>query len=264
MTPASDDVYELVASRPGPAPGPGSAADRPPSDLVRSVSRALALLEVVGSAQAPISAKAVARRTGVNLSTTYHLLRTLCWEGYLVRLPGGDFCLGTGIARRYRELVTSLGAPAPMRQVLNRLSTATGHTCFLGRLVDGRVTVTDVVRGTSTTWTDQLSPGFDEAAATPLAQVLLAPPPPPGLPAGTSAGLVVEDGRLRADLSCAVLPVRRGIPGQSPVPPSPGCATNGDGRRWAVGLLGPLGAFAGGAPALRALVRAAEDLATTA
>jgi hypothetical protein len=259
MTPGPDDVCDLVEPAGTPVLDRGAAGARPPSDLVRSVSRALTVLEVVGAAGGPISAKAIARRTGVNLSTTYHLLRTLCWEGYLVRLPQGDFGLGAAISRRYRELVTSLSAPDPMRQVVHRLTAVTGLTGYLGRLVDGRPAVTDVVLGPTPEWAVPLSPGFDEADGTPLGQALLATPPLSGTPTGGGAALVIEDGRLRPDLSCAAVTVRRvtsrpstgpgqGLPGGEPV-------------RWAVGLLGPLGSFAGGAPALRALVRASEQLA---
>lgn len=63
----------------------------PPSDLVRSVSRALRVLEVVAEAATPLSAKEVARRSGLHLSTAYHLLRTLCYEGYLLHEPTGDY-----------------------------------------------------------------------------------------------------------------------------------------------------------------------------
>jgi DNA-binding IclR family transcriptional regulator len=222
---------------------------RPPSDLVRSVSRAFAVLEAVGTAGAPLAAKAIARRIGVNLSTTYHLLHTLCWEGYLLRLPSGDFCLGAGISSRYRDLVSALGAPGPMREVLHRLTAVTGHTGYLGRLIEGRVALTDVVPGPGTFWTEDLAPGFDEISATPLGQVLLGAAVPPGPPATPGAGLVVEDGRPRADLSCAAVPVRRTVRG------------TGEAIRWAVGLTGPRGSFSGGAPALRALVRAGAELA---
>lgn len=248
MTTRPDDVCDPVSRPRGLTSEDGATGARPPSDLVRSVSRALAVLEVVGLAGTAVSAKAIARRTGLNLSTTYHLLHTLCWEGYLLRLPSGDFCLGAGIARRYRDLVSTLGAPASMREVLQRLTAHTGHTGYLGRLVEGRIAVTDVVPGRNTPWIDELFPGFDEAAATPLGQVLTGQWAP--ATNGTwGPGLVVEDGHLRPDLSCAALSVRRPAAGDGPA------------QRWAIGLSGPLGCFSGAAPSLRALVRAGEELA---
>jgi DNA-binding IclR family transcriptional regulator len=222
---------------------------RRPSDLVRSVSRALSVLEVVGAAGGAMSAKAVARRTGLNLSTAYHLLRTLCWEGYLIRLPSGDYRLGGGVAMRYRELLATLAAPAPVRGVLDRLSARTAYTGYLGRLVDGQVAITDVVYGVRSPRVDHLVPGLDEvASATPLGQVLQG-----GaaglLDAGSSPRLVIEDGRLRHDVSCAAVAVRRTA------------RAEGESMIWGIGLTGPRGCFAAARPTLQALISAAEQLA---
>jgi DNA-binding IclR family transcriptional regulator len=60
-----------------------------PADLVGSVQRALRVLEIVASRPDGLTAKAVARRLGVALSTTYNLLNTLAAEGYVARLEGG-------------------------------------------------------------------------------------------------------------------------------------------------------------------------------
>jgi hypothetical protein len=254
MTTRTDAPYYLTTELSSPSRddgAPTAESVRPPSDLVRSVSRALGVLEVVGTAGAALSAKSIARRTGLNLSTTYHLLHTLCWEGYLVRLPSGDFGLGASVAHRYRDLVTSLGAPEPMREVLRRLTARTGHTGFLGRLVEGRAALTDVVHAPGAPWVDDLTPGFEGAAtSTPIGQVLQCSATAPG--PGAAPGLVVEDGRLRADLSCAVVSVRRPDAADGPV------------GRWAIGLSGPLGCFSGAAPALHALLQAGAELAAAA
>ena len=231
-------------------------AARRPSDLVRSVSRALAVLEVVGSYGGPMSAKAVARRTGLNLSTAYHLLRTLCWEGYLVRLPTGDYRLGGGVARRYHDLMTTLGAPPPVRGVIERLGTHTRLTAYLGRSVDGHLAITDVVAGVACPRVERLAPGFDDVVlATPLGHLLgsalaasAGAPATAGDPPATSR-VVVEDGRLQGDVSTAAVVVRG--PASTHRPPAP----------WGIGLVGPLGWFAEAPAALRALVRAGEQLA---
>jgi DNA-binding IclR family transcriptional regulator len=71
---------------------------RQPTGLIGSAARALRVLEVVAAAGDPITAKAVARRTGYKLSTTYHLLNTLAHEGYLIRVGHGrGFRIGSKI-----------------------------------------------------------------------------------------------------------------------------------------------------------------------
>lgn len=75
--------------------------DKPPepSDLVRSVSRAFRILEKVGESATPLTVKAIARQCELNLSTTYHLVRTMTYEGYLVRDEDGLY----GLGRRWRS-----------------------------------------------------------------------------------------------------------------------------------------------------------------
>ncbi|MFH9723447.1 IclR family transcriptional regulator [Streptomyces sp. NPDC017254] len=66
--------------------------------LIGSVQRALRLLEAVSSHTEGAPAKQLARETGLPLPTTYHLLRTLTHEGYLVR-EKGVFVLGDAAVR---------------------------------------------------------------------------------------------------------------------------------------------------------------------
>ncbi|MFB7462115.1 helix-turn-helix domain-containing protein [Streptomyces sp. NPDC056224] len=59
--------------------------------LIGSVQRALRLLEAM-YAEGGVTAKRLARLTGIPLPTVYHLLRTLSHEGYVQR-EGGSFRL---------------------------------------------------------------------------------------------------------------------------------------------------------------------------
>lgn len=145
-----------------------------PSDLIQSVSRALRILEVVGGHPQGIAPKAIARRADLKLATTYHLLRTLAYEGYLVRDPGGDYVLGLEIADRFADLRTALHGPAPVTPVLRRLASGLGHSVYLARFVDGRIAITAVVEGPGSPHLEDLIPGFDEGAhATALGKALL-------------------------------------------------------------------------------------------
>jgi len=146
----------------------------PPSDLIRSVSRALRILEAVGASPEGCNPKVVARRCGLHLSTTYHLLRTLAYEGYLLRTATGDYRLGLEISDRYRDLQASLTRPPRVTAVLRHLAQETGHSGYLARFVDGRVTITSVVEAPGSPHLEDLIPGFDEAThATALGKALL-------------------------------------------------------------------------------------------
>lgn len=73
----------------------------PTPTLISSVRRALVLLEVVAE-HGEITAKRLSRETRLPLPTTYHLLRTLVHDGYLVR-ERGSFRLGPAVPRLSRR-----------------------------------------------------------------------------------------------------------------------------------------------------------------
>jgi DNA-binding IclR family transcriptional regulator len=111
----------------------GHPAAEPPNDLVRSVSRAFRVLEAVGANPAPLTVKAIARRSQLNLSTTYHLVRTLEYERYLEREPDGRYRLGESVAFRFRDLLSSFRAPPEVHQVLRHVAATTRRSGYLGR-----------------------------------------------------------------------------------------------------------------------------------
>jgi len=149
-------------------------SETPPSDLIRSVSRALRLLEEAGNHPGGINPKRLASRCGIRLSTAYHLLRTLRYEGYLDRLPSGDYVLGTAIAERFGDLTPVVAGPPAVSPVLADLAALTGHSAYLARFVDGRVTITAVVEAPGSPPLEDLTVGFDEGAhATALGKALL-------------------------------------------------------------------------------------------
>jgi DNA-binding IclR family transcriptional regulator len=246
----------------------------PPSDLVRSVSRALRLLEEIGDHPDGISAKRLASRCEMKLATVYHLLRTLRYEGYLERLPSGDYVLGLAIAERFRDLVTTLAHPPPVPAVLRRLAAATGHSAYLARFVEGRVTITQVVEAPGSPPLEDLMVGFCDAAhATALGKALLSTLPAaarhsylaetglrPFTPATVTdadaldveltdharEGLFSESGQYRPEVGCVAALVRRA----------------GDDGWWALGMSHGLQATSRGRRITAPLRLAAADLAT--
>lgn len=164
-----------------------------PSDLVRSVSRAFRILEEVGASPSPLTVKVIARRCRLNLSTAYHLVRTLTYEGYLVRTPGGGYVLGVSVARRFRDLLSSFDQPPEVREVLLHLSAMTRRTVYLGQFVSGRILITDLVEGPESPHLEDLEVGLAVAAhATVIGKVLLAE-----LPAARRTEYLTEQGLRR-------------------------------------------------------------------
>lgn len=144
-----------------------------PDDFVQSVGRAMRVLEVVGR-HPGLPVKAIARHCALNISTSYHLVRTLAYEGYLVRLPNGTYVIGDNVARRFHDLVTSLARPPEATAVLRQLSDRVGLSSYLGLLHDGRVTVVEVAEASGSPYLEDFEVGLDVSAhATALGKALL-------------------------------------------------------------------------------------------
>ena len=154
------------------------AAGRQPADFVQSVGRAMQILEMVGR-RPGLPVKAIARRCSLNISTTYHLIRTLAYEGYLVRLPDGTYVIGDAVARRFHDLVVSLERPPEAEVVLHQLTERIGLSTYLGLLRDDRVTVIEVAESPGSPYLEDFEVGLDISAhATALGKALLAALPP--------------------------------------------------------------------------------------
>ncbi|MGH3097566.1 MAG: IclR family transcriptional regulator [Streptosporangiales bacterium] len=139
--------------------------------LIASVQRALRLVDAVGESNRPMPAKALARRTGQPLPTTYHLLRTLVHEGYLRRVDGAGYVLGDRVAA-----LSGGGAAARTARfhpILQSLHDELSAAAYLSILDDGEIRLVDVVDSARAPRVD-LWVGFHEAAhATALGKAVL-------------------------------------------------------------------------------------------
>jgi DNA-binding IclR family transcriptional regulator len=207
-----------------------------PSDLIRSVSRALRVLEAVGQTPRGLTVKQIARRCELTTATTYHLIRTLAYEGYVARREDGTYVVGLEIADRFRELVAAFQGPPSVGEALRHAATNTGFSHFIGTFVGGQVVLASAAEGPNTPYLEDLVPGFDDGAhATALGKALLATlthdqrlrylkdwgmrtytpstfTQPEALEAdlmaGERRGMQVEISQFRAGIACAAVLVR--------------------------------------------------------
>jgi DNA-binding IclR family transcriptional regulator len=159
-----------------PSPDDRNAAEQEPSGLIGSAQRALRVLEIVAGAGDGIAAKAVARRAGYKLSTTYHLLNTLVHEGYLIRLGHGrGFGLGYKIGGLHESLLDELDVGRELRDGLHKLHLRAGAAAYYTVFRDTEVVVAAVADSPEFPRAQPLDFGFHEAAhATAFGKVMLA------------------------------------------------------------------------------------------
>jgi IclR family transcriptional regulator, acetate operon repressor len=146
--------------------------------LIRSVQRALRLLEVVAERNGRARAKEIARAAGLPLATTYHLLRTCAHEGWLQRLDDGSYVLGHRLDL-VRQHGTAARGLAHARPALEWLRDELHGPVYLARWQDGEVVVAEIVDGPRAPRIDLWVGLHDAAHATALGKSVLGQLPAP-------------------------------------------------------------------------------------
>ncbi|MGO4418726.1 helix-turn-helix domain-containing protein, partial [Streptomyces sp. MCAF7] len=112
--------------------------------LITSVQRAFRLLEAVGAHEGGAPAKQLAREVGLPLATTYHLLRTLCHDGYARKLDDGGFVIGDKIGALCAGS-RGQASLARVRPALTALRDDLVVAAYLTFYEDGEIRVADIV-----------------------------------------------------------------------------------------------------------------------
>jgi DNA-binding IclR family transcriptional regulator len=141
--------------------------------LIASVQRALHLMEAVASHPHGAPAKQLAREARLPLATTYHLLRTLTYEGYVSRMTGGVWVLGERLDALHGR-GRSQQVLARIRPTLAALCDEVGAAVYFAVYDEGEIRIVDIADTPRTPRAD-LWVGFDDAAhATALGKCVLA------------------------------------------------------------------------------------------
>lgn len=206
------------------------------SGLVSSVQRALQALEVVAQLGDGTTAKAVARRLGYKLPTTYHLLGTLVTEGYLVHLDEGGYGLGYKVADLHDRLRGQLQVSETVAAILHDVHEGSEAAAYYTVFRDGDVVVAHIDDCVRHPRAKPLDIGYHESAhATAYGKVMLATLPEKmlasrvgarGLPRLTartlttisdlarelervrSSGVATEVEEMQRGMACVAAPVR--------------------------------------------------------
>ena len=143
--------------------------------LLGSVQRALRVLDVVSMAEEGVTAKVIARRAGLKLSTTYHLVNTLVNEGYLVRLEDKHgFGIGYKIPKLYQQLRVKLDVAPGIASAVALVHERAEAAAYYAGFRDTDIVLVHVVDSPSCPRIDMLDVGFAESAhATAFGKVML-------------------------------------------------------------------------------------------
>lgn len=112
------------SSRRAPAPSPPPTASVGPRRVreVPAVSRAVAILRLLGRSPEPLGVKAIAQALDIVTSTCLHILRVLVAEELLQVDSAKRYRLGIGMLSLARSVIERNHFPAAVQPVLDRLS----------------------------------------------------------------------------------------------------------------------------------------------
>jgi DNA-binding IclR family transcriptional regulator len=145
---------------------------------IRSVVRAVSILEAAATQPRTLTAQAAATSAGVPLPTAYHLLKTLVQAGYLAK-EGRTYSLSSKVLELAGTLERDLHPGKSVWAAVDEVAARTGETTYASRWFQGDATIAAVVEGKNAVRVAGLYPGLrGHAYARASGKVLLAFGPP--------------------------------------------------------------------------------------
>ncbi|MEV6984217.1 IclR family transcriptional regulator [Sphaerisporangium sp. NPDC051017] len=124
-----------------------STSDKPPQQTLQTVERALSFLEYVAAAEPAPTVQQVSVGLGLNITTCYHLMRTLLARGYLERRADATLRLGAGVGALFRTYQLSFNINDKLASIVSELAGTTAETSFLSTLDDKNLILKVLVEG---------------------------------------------------------------------------------------------------------------------
>lgn len=128
--------------------------------VLLSLKRGLRMLEVIATSHGSATAKWLSKETRIKIGTCYHILRTLEDEGYVVRLPGGRFGLGSRVAFLHDNFRAHLAPQPELLESLSRLHEETGETSYISGWYGDNIVLQRYIDGTHAVHVRSLEIGY--------------------------------------------------------------------------------------------------------
>ena len=103
---------------------------------VKSLEKALDIIEIVSNEQQNASLSEIARQTGLPKSTVHRLIATLTGRGYLEKTEAGSYKIGLKLFEAVSCYISNLELQTEARPYIAELTSHLGLTSYLG-ILDG-------------------------------------------------------------------------------------------------------------------------------
>jgi DNA-binding IclR family transcriptional regulator len=114
---------------------------------LQTVDRALSFMEFVASTNEAPTIQKVAKELGLNVTTSYHLLRTLVARGYIERHRDQTLSLGNQVGVLFRAYQERFDIHESLKDLVDTLMSETSETAYLSVLDGTRVILKVLVEG---------------------------------------------------------------------------------------------------------------------
>ena len=122
-----------------------------PNQLVKSLDKALKILELVAKNNEPLGVTEISRETDLNKSTVYRILATLEYRGYISQNTHNEkYTTGIKLFEIGSQVIGDLDLREVVKPYLKELMGLTGETVHLGILDDGEVIYIEKVESPKT------------------------------------------------------------------------------------------------------------------
>jgi DNA-binding IclR family transcriptional regulator len=138
----------------------GNGAEKSAAGVLLSLKRGLRILEAVATSDGAATAKWLSNETRIKIGTCYHVLRTLEDEGYIVRLPGSRFGLGSRVAFLHDNFRAHLAPPPELLNILSRLHEEVGETSYISGWYGDNIVLQWYLEGTHAVHVRSLEIGY--------------------------------------------------------------------------------------------------------
>ncbi|CDQ42574.1 IclR family transcriptional regulator [Mycolicibacterium neoaurum] len=150
----------MTVSKPGGTEDPSAEPVSGEATVLQTLARGLGVLEAVAEGNGTATPKTLARQLGIKQSTCYHLLRTLRADGYVVRLPGGNFDIGPRGSTLGKHLSARTGPAPEISAILTRLHNKTRETSYVCGWYHGTILMQQVLHGLHSLTVKNLDVGY--------------------------------------------------------------------------------------------------------
>jgi DNA-binding IclR family transcriptional regulator len=142
------------------APVTSNGTEKNATGVLLSLKRGLRILEAIANSNGSATAKALSQETRIKIGTCYHILRTLEDEGYIVRLPGSRFGLGSRVAFLHDNFRAHLAPPPELLDILAKLHEEVGETSYISGWYGENIVLQRYLEGTHAVHVRSLEIGY--------------------------------------------------------------------------------------------------------